>query len=305
MHKPNKPPALRPGDAIRVLSLASPAKEDCLQRGCEEIARLGFCARPTRPACWRGKASSQDRLWLAVRLLRRPSAIPAHAQFFVRAEVTARTICSTDWGRPAAAKIFMGASEITSLQIFLWQKFRLGDLLRPDGRRQLHQGAGAPHGYDASLLRALTETKAAGPSTCRANRIDGPVNGPAQWHSSGRLPYADRNSLGTPWELAYRRRDFGPGRPRHEALSNRSRTDAPQAGRKISTALKGSFSAIFRIATRPLAMRRCTTLPGVFLGPSAFPSSGARLLAIRRDPCSRCRWESVPNFMPERRAENS
>ena len=40
-----KPESLRPGDAVRILSLASPVDPPRLQRGIEEIARLGYTAK--------------------------------------------------------------------------------------------------------------------------------------------------------------------------------------------------------------------------------------------------------------------
>ena len=42
MSQPLKPYALRPGDGVRVISLASPVKEDRVMLGCEELSRLGY-----------------------------------------------------------------------------------------------------------------------------------------------------------------------------------------------------------------------------------------------------------------------
>src|SRR5580658_9141888 len=42
MPKPRKPPALVPGSTIAVVALASAAKEERIQRGCETLERLDY-----------------------------------------------------------------------------------------------------------------------------------------------------------------------------------------------------------------------------------------------------------------------
>jgi muramoyltetrapeptide carboxypeptidase LdcA involved in peptidoglycan recycling len=58
-----------------------------------------------------------------------------------------------------APKILLGASDITSLQVFLWQKFRWVTFYGPMVATNFDRGKGAEHGYDrASLMSAVTET---------------------------------------------------------------------------------------------------------------------------------------------------
>src|SRR5208337_3328292 len=48
MPQPLKPAALRPGDQIAVLSLASPVEEERLQKGCDELVSLGYTPKVDR-----------------------------------------------------------------------------------------------------------------------------------------------------------------------------------------------------------------------------------------------------------------
>ncbi len=60
----------------------------------------------------------------------------------------------------ASPKVLLGHSDITSLQICLWQKFGWVTLHGPMVASSLVHGAGAPKGYDRdSLLHALAETQ--------------------------------------------------------------------------------------------------------------------------------------------------
>ena len=100
---------------------------------------------------------------------------------------------------PTAPKLFVGYSDLTSLQIFLWQKFSWVTLYGPMVAAGLDGSAGGPHGYDReSLVRALTETNQGwslnlkGESIC-PGAADGTILG-------GCLTLVEA-TLATPWEL--------------------------------------------------------------------------------------------------------
>ena len=42
MPQPFKPPVLRPGDAVRILSLSSPVEEERVKKRRDELERLGY-----------------------------------------------------------------------------------------------------------------------------------------------------------------------------------------------------------------------------------------------------------------------
>jgi muramoyltetrapeptide carboxypeptidase len=201
MQKPIKPPALRPGDAVRVLSLASPIKEDCLQRGCEEIVRLGFVAKADRSTLF-----ARDGFFAGSAEARRAALEEALADPGVRAIFCTRGGYGANYlldglrADPASPKILLGASDITSLQIYLWQQFGWVSFYGPMAAVNLNQGPGAPHGYiRASLSRALTETKTGWPVDLQAEPL---VEGEAQGVLLGGCLTLVENTLGTPWELA-------------------------------------------------------------------------------------------------------
>ncbi len=134
MPQPTKPPALRPGDAIRVLSLASPVQEDHLQTGCDELARLGYVPKVDRTSVLAHESFFAGSTASRLAALKEAFADPAtRAIFCSRGGYGSNYLLDGLSVALAAPKIFLGSSDITSLQIFLWQKFRLGHVLRTDG----------------------------------------------------------------------------------------------------------------------------------------------------------------------------
>src|ERR1700758_1828500 len=161
MPQPLKPRALRSGDAIRVLSLSSPVAEERVKSGCDELARLGYAPKLDRDEVlakhgfFAGSAES------------RCSALKA-----ALAEADTPAIICTRGGygsnylldclrlEGAAPKILCGFSDITSLHVYLWQKFHWATLYGPMVASGLDHGSDAPDGYDReSFTRALTESK--------------------------------------------------------------------------------------------------------------------------------------------------
>ena len=205
MNKSSKPPALRPGDAIRVLSLASPVKEDYLQRGCEEITRLGFVPQADLPSLLAKNSffagSAESRRGALEEALSNPAT---HAIFCSRGGYGTNYLLEglrVDRARP---KIFLGASDITYLHIYLWQKYGWVTFYGPMAAANLNQGPGAPHGYiRASLLRALTETKTGWPIDLQGESlVSGGGDVTVQGVLLGGCLTLIETTLGTPWEIS-------------------------------------------------------------------------------------------------------
>jgi len=214
MPQPLKPSALRPGDAVRVLSLASPVQEEQLMRGCKELEGLGYRPEFNRKAVLASEsffAGSKGERAAALReALADPSTraifcsrggygtnylldclqegLPGHRQGErVRSDV------------PVAPKILLGASDITSLQIFLWQESGWVAFYGPMVATNFDRGAGASHGYDrASLLSALTETKQGWTLDLQGEAL---VPGNAEGVLLGGCLTLVEATLGTPWEI--------------------------------------------------------------------------------------------------------
>jgi muramoyltetrapeptide carboxypeptidase len=198
-----KPPALRPRDTVRVLSLASPVQPELLQKGCEEIARLGFV----------GKAESasvlaRESYFAGTAGCRRAALEQAFAEVDTRAIFCSRGGYGSNYLIEALkipqgrAKIFLGSSDITSLQIFLWQKYGWVTFYGPMVAANMQRGAGQPTGYDeASLVRALTETRQGWELDLEAETV---APGEAEGVLLGGCLTLVETSLGTPWELETR-----------------------------------------------------------------------------------------------------
>ena len=122
MQPSHKPHALRPGDVVRVLSLASPVQEDRLRKGCGEVTRLGYKAQ-TEALVARGEGSFfADSAANRLRALRNALEDPGtRAIFCSRGGYGSNYLIEGLGSVTAAPKIFLGASDITSLQAFLLQ----------------------------------------------------------------------------------------------------------------------------------------------------------------------------------------
>ena len=183
-------------------SFRSPAlcKKSILQKGCEELVRIGYAPKIDRASVLARNGffagSTSDRLTAFKEALAEPTT---RAVFCSRGGYGSNYLLD-DWNASAgAAKIFMGASDITSLQIFLWQKFRWVTFYGPMVASNFDRGADAPHGYDkSSLASALTETKQGWSMDLQAldissNILSGILLG-------GCLTLVE-STLGTPWEI--------------------------------------------------------------------------------------------------------
>jgi muramoyltetrapeptide carboxypeptidase len=196
-----KPEALRPGDTVRILSLASPVDPPRLQRGIEEIARLGYTAKvDAERVLARGDFFAGSAVERGAALREGLTETSTRGVFCSRGGYGSNYLLDGLSVALAHPKLLVGYSDLTSLQIFLWQKFRWITLYGPMAAAGLDKGAGVADGYDPETLkRALTETKTgwtiplAGTETIMPGSADGVLLG-------GCLTLIE-TALGTPWEL--------------------------------------------------------------------------------------------------------
>jgi muramoyltetrapeptide carboxypeptidase len=200
MPQPLKPPAVHPGDSVRVLSIASPADEARLEKGRDELARLGYVPIVDREAVLAADGFTSGSA--AARLIALKQGL---------SETTTRAVFCTRGGYGSTQlleglsvalmppKIVLGYSDVTSLQIFLWQKFSWVSLYGPMVAAGLDKGAGVGKGYDReSLLRALSETKQGWPIDLGGETM---APGSAEGVLLGGCLTLIETALGTPWEL--------------------------------------------------------------------------------------------------------
>lgn len=201
MPQPLKPESLRPGDSARILSIASPVDPARLQRGIEEIARLGYTAKvdPERVLA-RGDFFAGSAAERGAALREALTETGTRGIFCSRGGYGSNYLLDGLSVALASPKLLVGYSDLTSLQIFLWQKFRWITVYGPMAAAGLDKGAGVADGYDAeTLTRALTETKQgwtiplAGSEAIMPGSADGVLLG-------GCLTLIE-TALGTPWEL--------------------------------------------------------------------------------------------------------
>lgn len=158
-----KPPALRQGDSVRIVSLSSPVDEQRLSHGCEELLRLGYKPLLDMPA-----VLLRDGFFAGAPEQRFEGLCKALAEPDSRAVICSRGGYGAGYlldmmdriPRPPHPKIFAGYSDCTLLHAFLWRAFRWVTFYAPMVASGFDSGADAAKGYDrASLVRALTENK--------------------------------------------------------------------------------------------------------------------------------------------------
>jgi muramoyltetrapeptide carboxypeptidase len=199
MPEPVKPPALRPGSIVRIVAPAGAVEETRLRRGSAELERLGYQPRwsPVVLAREGYFAGSADR---RLADLREALADPA-----AQAVVTARGGYGTNYllsklekDAASAPKAVLGFSDLTLLQMFLWQRRRWVTFYAPMVAAGFEGGANQDAGYDlASLLMALTETKTGWPLPLAGETL---IGGEAEGVLLGGCLTLVESLLATPWD---------------------------------------------------------------------------------------------------------
>jgi len=193
-----KPKALRQGSRFAVIAPASPGKSDRVAAGLRELERLGFSATPQENLLPDGYFAS--------------SANARHIEFLnALADPASSAVIATRGGygsvylleqglpKSLPLKPLVGFSDLTTLQIYLWQKHRWAGFYGPMLAAGLDHGAGAPGGYDEQSFRsALTKT-----SGTSAIPLQGEVlqAGSAEGIVLGGAMTLLEATIGTPWEL--------------------------------------------------------------------------------------------------------
>lgn len=197
----NKPVALHAGDSVRVVSLSSPVDESRLRKGAAEIERLGFRVKMDAD-----RALAKDGFFAGTVSERMAQLDQALSESGTKAVICSRggygaNYLLDSWtSRTSSPKIFCGYSDLTTLQIFLWQKYRGVTLYGPMAAAGLDAGAGAPCGYESSSFKsALTETKKGW--TIPLEGVDSITHGSAEGILLGGCLTLVYTAIGTPWAL--------------------------------------------------------------------------------------------------------
>jgi muramoyltetrapeptide carboxypeptidase len=200
MPAPLKPPALKPGDAVRLISLSSPVEEERVTRGCEELVRLGCTTKLDRDTVFAKQVFFAGSAESRVNALKAAfSERDSRAIFCTRGGYGSNYLLDCLSEIASTPKLFCGFSDITSLHSYFWQKFRWVTLYGPMVAAGLDHGASAPKGYDReSLVRALTETKQGWTVDLQGEAMS---PGVAEGTLLGGCMNLVEATIGTPWEL--------------------------------------------------------------------------------------------------------
>lgn len=194
-----KPRALRSGSTLVPFAPASPADFAKVNAGAEELRGLGFHVADATPLMaedfFAGSAGGRRG-----ELLDGLQREDVDALVAVRGGYGSTYILEGLELRPATApRIVLGYSDVTSLQIFLWQRYGWIGFYGPMLATGFDAGADVPKGYDRDSLRAALErTSGSWTLGLRGEMLAGGVG---EGRILGGCLTMVQTTLGTPWEL--------------------------------------------------------------------------------------------------------
>jgi muramoyltetrapeptide carboxypeptidase len=194
-----KPKALAAGSRLAAFAPASPGEDAAVSRGCAELERLGFAVEPATKQASVGyfAANAAGRRAEFLQRLRDPRVDGLIA---LRGGYGSNYLL--DERLPAdlsPAKCVVGFSDVTSLQIFLWQRCGWTSIYGPMLGAGLEAGTGAAKGYDReSFLAAIRNVDSGWGMSLQAEVL---APGVVEGTVVGGCMTLVQTTIGTPWEL--------------------------------------------------------------------------------------------------------
>ncbi len=194
-----KPPAVLKGARVGIFAPASPAEEARVKRGLEELRSLGFLPEDSFARDSQAYFSSSTELRLRD-FKSQLSDREISGLIALRGGYGSNYMLETLWSqRSIQPKCVIGYSDVTSLQILLWQKFHTITFYGPMVAAGLDAGASAAHGYErTSLEAAISGTSPQWKANLAGETI---LAGCAEGIVLGGCLTLVETTLGTPWEL--------------------------------------------------------------------------------------------------------
>jgi muramoyltetrapeptide carboxypeptidase len=194
-----KPRALREGSVWLPFAPASPADFAKVNAGAEELGQLGFEVADATPL-------TPEDFFAGSVAARRSEFLSALESDDVDALVAIRGGYGANYilddlqvSEAEKPRVILGYSDLTSLQIFLWQRYGWVGFYGPMLAAGLDAGAGAPRGYDTeSLLAAVGNVNGGWNVPLRGETL---VRGEAEGRVLGGCMTLVETTLATPWEL--------------------------------------------------------------------------------------------------------
>ena len=197
--EPRKPKALRAGARLGVFAPASPGNAAKVRAGCAELKRLGFCVDGE-------VARSSEGYFAGSAAERRAELLDKLADDRVDGLVALRGGYGSNYllderlrDSLGEVKNIVGFSDVTSLQIFLWQECGWVTFYGPMVAAGFDAGADAVGGYDEESFRsAVTRTEGEWQIPLHGAAL---VEGEGEGRLLGGAMTLVEGTIGTPWEL--------------------------------------------------------------------------------------------------------
>ena len=194
-----KPRALKAGSTLAVFAPSSPADDRRTAAGVEELHRLNFAVS------YRG-GRAPDGYFSATAAERRAEFLAKLVDPSIEGLIALRggygsngLLDDLHADHLHTPKCIIGFSDITALQVFLWEGCGWVSFYGPMAAAGFDAGAGVAGGYDeASFRRAVSETQGGWPIDLRGETV---VEGEAQGRVLGGCLTLLEATIGTPWEL--------------------------------------------------------------------------------------------------------
>jgi muramoyltetrapeptide carboxypeptidase len=196
---PEKPKALREGSQIALFSSASPPESAAVLAGVKELRRLGFevLLPPERQPQGYFAGTREERLQdfcLAMHDKSVDALVATRGGYGSNYLIDSRV--ST---RLQGPKCLIGFSDLTAIQVLMWQVRHWVTFYGPMAAAGFNKGAGAPGGYDvASFLEAVRNINKKWALSLRGEALAG---GETEGRIVGGCLSLLQTTLGTGWQL--------------------------------------------------------------------------------------------------------
>ncbi|HEY4979131.1 MAG TPA: LD-carboxypeptidase, partial [Candidatus Acidoferrum sp.] len=194
-----KPRALQEGAKIALFSPASPVNQDSLTAGMAELQRLGLTVEPPHSFQSIGyfAGTHQERMMEFVKGTQKKEIAGLIA---ARGGYGSSHLFDNKFNsRLLEPKCIVGFSDLTALQVYMWQVRQWITFHGPMAAAGFNAGAGNQAGYDEeSFLRAVRNTKSGWSMALRGETL---VGGTAEGRLLGGCLTLLQTSIGTGWEL--------------------------------------------------------------------------------------------------------
>ncbi len=196
---PRKPKALAAGSSLGVFAPASPADSVEMIAGLAELKRHGFQVVANQDTKAEGYFSGPS-LERANGFLGSVNSEQVDGLVALRGGYGSNYLLDFDLEKSIASpKCLIGFSDITSLQIYLWQRCCWVTFYGPMVAAGLNAGAGVRKGYDEnSFLKAITNTDGGWKLRLRGDPV---LAGQSSGRVLGGCMTLLEATIGTPWEL--------------------------------------------------------------------------------------------------------